>query len=91
MRKTLAALGLVMSAFGACFIESETITGVEEGEVFSNKAELEALGVENISFHSFTTCTSIGSGDVLGTQYIVLNSKGEQVKLTPMGIMIGNC
>ena len=91
MRKIFVNLGLAFTAWGACFIESATMTGVEEGEVFSNKAELEALGVDNISFHSFTTCTSIGSGDVLGTQYIVLNSKGEQVKLTPMGIMIGNC
>ena len=43
---------------------------------FSNRAELEALGTEDISFHSFTTCVS-EQGDVLGTQFIVLDSEGE--------------
>ena len=66
MRNTIVALFLILTVRGACFIESETVTGVEEGEIFSNKAELEALGT-NIAFHSFTTCASRGSGDALGT------------------------
>ena len=77
MKSSLVALGLILTVKGACLIESATITGVEEGEVFSNKAEIEALGIENISFHSFTTCTSTVSGDMIGTQYIVTNSNGE--------------
>ena len=76
MNKAIAAMSLISTVRGASFCESFTITGVDEGEKFSNRAELEALGTEDISFHSFTTCVS-EQGDVLGTQFIVLDSEGE--------------
>ena len=67
MNFAIVALSLILTVKGACLIESATKTGVEEGEVFSNRAEIEALGIENVSFHSFTTCTSTVSGDMIGT------------------------
>ena len=76
MNKAIAALSLISTVNGASFCESFTITGVDEGEKFSNRAELEAIGTDNVSFHSFTTCVS-EQGNVLGTQFIVLNSEGE--------------
>ena len=76
MNKAIAALSLISTVNGASFCESFTITGVDEGEKFSNRAELEALGTDNVSFHSLTTCVS-EQGNVLGTQFIILNSEGE--------------
>ena len=67
MRTAIVALSLILTVKGACFIESGTTTGVDEGVIFSNKAELEAIGTGNVAFHSFTSCTSISTGDLLGT------------------------
>ena len=57
-----------------CLLESEkTIGFATEGEVFSNKDEIEALGPENHSFHSFTTCVDDNAGILSGIQYNLIS------------------
>ena len=53
---TVLILGIISAVNGSCLSESTVVTGVEEGDLFSNKDEIAALGADSITFHSFTTC-----------------------------------
>ena len=46
------------------------MAGIESGEVFSNLAELEAIGPDGVKFHAFKTCLN-SDDEMIGTQYIV--------------------
>ena len=48
---------IVATCRASCLIESETVVGVEQGDYFSNKDEILALGnVGDYKHHSFKTC-----------------------------------
>ena len=63
---TVLILSIISTVNSSCLSESEITSGVEAGEFFSNKAEIEALGADSITFHSFTTCTD-SDKNMIGT------------------------
>ena len=91
MRNILIRAITVTLASAYCLTESTQMTGVEEGEVFSNKAEIEALGrVVNYSLHSFINCVD-DNDDLAGIQFLLQSQTGKVVELEAMGDMSGNC
>ena len=83
MKSIILALSLYLTTvIGACFYESIETSGLVAGDLFSNKAELEQLDVA--SLHSFTTCKN-DNDEFVGVQFIILDSGGQEIELTPMG------
>ena len=66
------------------------MAGIEDGELFSNLAEIEAIGASSATFQSFTTCID-SDGAMRGTQYTLLSASGDQIPLTAIGNMSGTC
>ena len=76
------------------------IVGGDEGEVISNKAEIEALGLDSWRLHAIKTCVVHplfdfdNDRDMIGIQFILAYvdfDETEVVRLTPIGDMAGDC
>ena len=90
MQNSLLILNLLFfaSVYSACISESSITSGVEEGEPFSNKQELNQIDV--VSLKAFITCTN-DKGDFSGAQFIVQDSSAQETKLSPLGDLTGTC
>ena len=61
----LNLISLIVTCRASCVVESETFSGVQVGEPFSNLLEIEKLGRDNYEMHSIKTCED-ENGDMMG-------------------------
>ena len=70
------------SSYAQCLIDSPITIGEEAGTPFSNRAEIEALGVDNQIMHSFETCKD-ENDHFSGVQFTLI-LRDDVDKITPL-------
>ena len=74
---------------GRCLVQSDAISGVEQGSVFSNKYEI--IGhPSDLWLGSFKHCID-ERGNLIGMQYILKSEGGTQQSLSAVGKIEGEC
>ena len=73
------------------FCETKSV-GDNQGEKFSNLAQIEELGSDRFTLKAFKTCEN-GSKNLLGIQFTIVDKDDEtnEIELEPIGTISGIC